>query len=161
MIIIRRLQSGEVNLFKQLRLSSLQDAPYAFSSTYDSAVQRSAESWREQAESTTQGSDRATFIAFSNNMPIAITALYRLDGQAGVGEVLQVWVDPEYRGMGVAWKMMDAVLEWARKNNFSRIKAGVTKVNIGAQKFYTKYGFSVLDESLMNDSEGVILMIEV
>jgi hypothetical protein len=54
MITIRRLQSDEVDLFKQIRLSSLQDAPYAFSSTYDSALQRSNDSWRERAESTTR-----------------------------------------------------------------------------------------------------------
>jgi GNAT superfamily N-acetyltransferase len=48
--------------------------------------------------------------------------------------VLQVWVELEHRGTGVAWKMMDVVIEWARKNNFSRIRAGVIKVNFGALK---------------------------
>lgn len=118
----------------------MKDAPYAFSYTYESALQRSDESWEEQAESTTHGSDRATFIAFSEDMPIGITALYRLVGQATVGEVLQVWVDPEYRGTGVAWDLLNAVIEWAEENNFSRIKVGVTKINIRALKFYKKFG---------------------
>ncbi len=83
--------------------------PYAFSSTYDSAIQGSAESWREQAESTAQGNDQATFIAFSEDAPIGIAALFRPVGQAEVGEVLQVWVAPEYRGTRVAWDLMDVV----------------------------------------------------
>ena len=70
MITIRRLQVGEVDLFKQVRLMALQEAPYAFPATYDSAVQRSAESWREQAERSAQGPDRATFIVFSDGLPV-------------------------------------------------------------------------------------------
>jgi RimJ/RimL family protein N-acetyltransferase len=152
---------GETDLFRQIRLKALQDAPYAFSSTYDSALRRSAESWREQAESTAQGSDRATFIAFSEAVPVGITALYRLEDQAEVGEVLQVWVAPEFRGSGVAWDLMDAVFQWAGENNFRRIIAGVTKVNRRARKFYTKYGFSEIDESLPNNLDGVSLAKEV
>jgi len=87
---IRRIQIGEADLFKQMRLASLQDAPYAFSSTYESALCRSAKSWQEQANSTARGADRVTFIAFSDNAPIGVAALYRLPGQTDVGEVLQV-----------------------------------------------------------------------
>ena len=65
MITTRRIRPGEVQLFKSLRLRALQDAPYAFSSTYEAALQRTDQSWQEQAERTAQGMDRATFIAFS------------------------------------------------------------------------------------------------
>jgi RimJ/RimL family protein N-acetyltransferase len=161
LITVRRIHRGETDLYRQIRLKALQDAPYAFSSTYDSALRRSAESWREQAESTAQGSDRATFIAFSEEESIGITALYRLKDQAEVGEVLQVWVDPEFRGTGVARDLMDAVFQWAGENNFRRIIAGVTKVNLRALKFYTKYGFSVVNEPLPNGAAGVSLVKNV
>ena len=140
---------------------SLQDAPYAFPTTYDSALQRSAESWREQAERTAQGTDRATFIAFSDDVPIGMTALYRREDTVDTGELLQVWVSPEHRGTNVAWDLMDAIFKWARENNFRRILAGVTKVNSRAIKFYIKYGFSNLDEPPSNASEGVYLLKEV
>ena len=64
MIEIRRIRLGEGDLFKQMRLTSLRESPHAFSSTYESALNRTAESWSEQADSTAQGSDRSTFIAF-------------------------------------------------------------------------------------------------
>jgi ribosomal protein S18 acetylase RimI-like enzyme len=161
LITIRRLETGEADLFKQIRLKSLQDAPYAFSSTYESSLRRSADSWREQADSTAQGKDRATFVAFSEDVPIGIAALYRLEGQADVGEVLQVWVASEFRGSRVAWDLMDVLFNWAGENNFRKIKVGVTKVNVRALKFYTKYGFSVLDEPLPRDLAGVSLVKEV
>jgi hypothetical protein len=102
MLAIRRLQVGEAELFKQIRLTALQDAPYAFPTTYEAALQRSAESWRKQAERTAQGTDRATLIAFFEELPIGLAALYRRDDNADVGELLQVWVSAKYRGTTVA-----------------------------------------------------------
>jgi RimJ/RimL family protein N-acetyltransferase len=163
MLTTRRIQSGEADLFKQIRLTSLQNAPYAFSSTYDSALQRTAESWREQAESTALGIDRATFITFSNDEPVGIAALYRLDNQADVGEMLQVWVAPEYRGTSVAWDLMNAIFTWANKYNFRTVLAKVANENSRAVKFYIKYGFSIAstDEYLQQNSDSVVLVKEV
>lgn len=156
-ITIRRLRPGEVDLFRELRLTALHDAPYAFPSTYEVALNRSAESWREQAERTTQGTDRATFIAFSEDIPIGMTALYRSEDNIDVGELLQVWVSPEHRGTQLAWDLMDAIFEWARENSFRKVIAGVTKGNGRALKFYIKYGFSILEET----STGLYLLKEV
>jgi hypothetical protein len=75
MISVRRIQIGEGDLFKRIRLASLRESPSAFASTYESALNRSSESWSEQADSTAQGSDRSTFIAFSGDSPIGIAAL--------------------------------------------------------------------------------------
>jgi hypothetical protein len=52
MIAIRRIQIDEADLYKQMRLASMRDAPYAFSSSYESALLRNSESWRDQANST-------------------------------------------------------------------------------------------------------------
>jgi len=136
---------------------ALKDAPYAFPSTYESAIERSAESWQEQADHTAFGTDRATFIAFSDKAPIGMAALYRREDRAGSGELLQVWISPKYRGTPVIWNLMDTVFKWAAENNFREIIAGVTKANTRALKFYSRYGFSVMKES----SEGVYLVKEV
>lgn len=154
LITIRRIRKGESDLFKQIRLTALKDAPYAFPSTYDSAIQRSAESWREQADRSALGSDRATFIAFSDDVPIGIAALYRIEDKIDSGELLQVWISPEYRGTKVTWDLMDTIFNWAGENNFRNVIAGVTKANSRALKFYAKYGFSTGEET----SEGVYLV---
>ncbi|MGB7876456.1 MAG: GNAT family N-acetyltransferase [Anaerolineales bacterium] len=158
---IRRIRIGEFDLFKQIRLRALKEAPYAFSSTYESALQRSEESWREQAENSAQGSDRATFIAFSDDAPVGIAALYRVENQTNVGAMLQVWVAPEHRGTGVARDLIDAIFEWAGENNFRMILSRIRDGNIRAQKFYTKYGFSNSDEFSSSDFDGVCLVKEV
>jgi len=148
MISVRRLQVGEGELYKRVRLAALREAPFAFSTTYESALQRSPESWCEQADASAQGSDRATFIAFSDEAPIGMAAFYRDQERADTGEVLQVWVVPEYRGKGVAEALMDAIFLWARKNGFRRVLAGVMRGNQRALNFYLKYGFRPLQDSL-------------
>jgi RimJ/RimL family protein N-acetyltransferase len=161
LITIRRIQAGEMDLYKEVRLASLRDAPYAFETTYDSAVRRTDEIWRERAESGMWGSDGATFFAFSNEKAIGIAALFRDKGQTGIGELMQVWVSPDYRGTRVSWDLMDAIFKWAEENNFRKIIAGVTIVNARAQKFYTKYGFSLMNESAQSDSDSVYIEKEV
>jgi GNAT superfamily N-acetyltransferase len=158
MVSIRRIQLGENEIFKRIRLAALRDSPSAFATTYESAVNRSADSWREQVDSTAQGSDRATFIAFSDDLPIGIAALYRDKDRMDVGEVLQVWVAPEFRSKGVAQKILDAVFQWAGENGFCIILATITKGNERALHFYLKYGFKDLDPAAIdNAGESVLL----
>lgn len=161
MISVRRIRIGEGELFKQMRLASLREAPYAFSSTYESVLHRSPESWSEQADSTAQGSDRCTFFAFSGDSPVGIAALYRHLKSTDTGEVLQVWVAPEYRNTGIASYLMDAVFRWAGVNGFRKVLATVTKENTRAWKFYRKYGFNLADVGSLEGSDDPVLMKEV
>jgi len=161
MISVRRIQIGEGELFKRMRLISLHESPSAFASTYESALNRSYESWSEQADSTAQGSDRATFIAFSGDLPIGIAALYRDKGRIEVGEVLQVWVAPEYRGKGVALDLMNSVFQWAGENGFRKIMATITKGNTRALRFYRKYGFNLADEVSLDGPGDPFMMKEI
>jgi ribosomal protein S18 acetylase RimI-like enzyme len=157
MILVRRIQIGEGDLFKQIRLTSLRESPAAFVSTYESAVNRTSNSWSQQADSTAQGSDRATFIAFSGDSPIGIAALYRDKETIDIGEVFQVWVSPEYRSKGVAVDIMDAVFRWAGENGFRAIRATITKGNERALRFYRKYGFNVLNGTSFEGPDPVVI----
>ena len=161
MISIRRIKIGEGELFKRMRLASLRESPSAFASTYESALSRSQKSWCEQADSTAQGSDRATFIAFSDDLPIGIAAFYRDKERMDVGEVLQVWVAPEYRSKGVALNMMDTVFQWAGENGFRTILATITKGNMRALRFYRKYGFNLAAGASFDGQDDHILTKEI
>jgi ribosomal protein S18 acetylase RimI-like enzyme len=161
MTSVRRIRMGEGQLFRQMRLASLQQAPYAFSSTYEAALQRSPASWREQADSTARGGERSTFIAFSQDTPIGIAALYRLSEMNQAGEVLQVWVDPAYRNRGVATRLMQAIFEWAAANGFQTIQATVTQGNTAAVRFYEKIGFSLVPGAVLEGPGDALLVKEV
>ena len=161
MISVRRIRIGEAELFKQIRLNSLHQSPSAFGSTYESALRRSPESWREQADGAAQGSDRATFMAFSGDAPIGISALYRDGKGTGTGEMLQVWVSPEYRGRGVAIEIMDAVFQWAAENGLKTVIALVAKDNARALSFYRKAGFQLANDFSPDVPNAFVLMKEI
>eukprot|EP00008_Paramoeba_atlantica_P010072 CAMPEP_0201483700 /NCGR_PEP_ID=MMETSP0151_2-20130828/7903_1 /ASSEMBLY_ACC=CAM_ASM_000257 /TAXON_ID=200890 /ORGANISM="Paramoeba atlantica, Strain 621/1 / CCAP 1560/9" /LENGTH=175 /DNA_ID=CAMNT_0047866977 /DNA_START=25 /DNA_END=552 /DNA_ORIENTATION=- len=159
MITIRRLKKGEAGLYKRVRLAALKEAPFAFGSTFEGALQKSEEAWIRQADEASEGSDRAIFVVVDEEKKdffVGLTALYRSpqtqeeEEEEGkkkkMGEILQVWVHPEYRGKKVAMDLMNHVFQWGKENHFRRIIANVSKTNLRAIGFYEKFGFQYTDE---------------
>jgi len=124
-------------------------------------LQRSPASWREQTQRSAQGPDRSTLIAFADELPIGISALYRDGVGSESGELLQVWVDPAYRGKGVAGKILDLLLLWAQENDFRRVVAVVTFENARAQSFYRKVGFVPAHSPAHESADGIVLVHEL
>ncbi len=158
MIVIRRLRIGESDLYRKIRLASLKEAPYAFSSTYESALQRSESSWREQSDHSAQGADRATFIVFSENEPVGVSAIYRSADSAEEGEILQVWIAPEYRGKNIGRQLLDELFSWAKANGLAGVKAKVMEGNVRALRFYQKNGFETAGTEDNNGIHEVVLI---
>lgn len=146
MRITRRLSPGEGPLYRAVRLESLRESPEAFSSRYEDAVARSEQSWADQADSSATGSNRATFVTLENQ-PVGLAALYRDENAPDVGELIQMWVDPDVRGGSVANDLLIEVFQWAGTNHFVSVKAEVMKSNGRALRFYEKFGFSLSDEN--------------
>ena len=155
MKIIRRLRLGEGRLYRSVRLESLRDSPEAFGSKYEDALARSEESWDFQADSTASGSDRATFI-FIDEQPCGLGAVYRDESEAGVGELIQMWVSAKYRGSSTAEDLLNEIFKWAASNGFSRIKAEVKSDNIRAIRFYERFGFLPSEDASSHSDVSVM-----
>jgi len=56
-------------------------------------------------------------------------------------EMVQVWVEPESRGLGLGRRLVDAVVDWARERGVIRLKASVTEGNLAAESLYAAVGF--------------------
>ena len=139
---VRRIEIGEVELYRHIRLAALKDAPDAFATTYEAAVARTDESWRKQAEVAANGDDRAIFIAFADGEAVGLAGLHPDGNDPNLCELVQVWVAPAFRGKGLANQLIDAAVDWARKNRFRTVKAVVAKDNHRALPFYRKCGFT-------------------
>ena len=146
-ISVRRIKIGEGSLYKKMRLASLADSPSAFTTTFESASNRSLDSWKLQADSTAVGTDRVTIFAFDKDEPVGIAALYRDDQKKDSGEVIQFWVDPVHRGGLIAGKLIEWIFSWASKHNFECLSVLVSNGNKRAIRFYKKYGFELTDET--------------
>ncbi len=147
MSLIRRVQNDEAQLYKQLRLAALADSPHAFCATLAEALLRSNESWQEQTSSSASESDRATFLAFKDNSPIGLAAIYRNIEFPNTGDLIQVWLHPAHRGTGIAQSLINTLLVWARDNSFENIQTEVLNSNEGLLPFYENLGFLKIGKS--------------
>ena len=130
---IQRIGPDEWEVFRDLRLRALREAPYAFGSRYEDWAQAPEERWRDRLE----------------NVPLNLVA--RMDGglvgmasgviedEDGV-ELISMWVDPAARGCGVADALIEAVVAWARTGDRSTYLM-VRSENARAVSAYTRAGF--------------------
>ena len=152
MILIRRLLVGEGALFRGIRLAALKADPKAFGSSYESALKRTSESWDAQADASAAGDLRATFLAFDGESAVGITAFYRDASDPSRGELLQVWVDSRFRGIGLAGRLMEEALSWARGVGVELALAGVSTTNHRVIAFYEKHGFEYVSALSVDDT---------
>ena len=156
MPVIRRLNPGEAALYRELRLEALKESPAAFSTTYEAALARDDDSWIQQADGSARGPDRATFVVIAGQ-PAGLAAIYRDAGDTTVGELIQMWIAPEHRSGSLASELLGALLDWAARQGFVKIRAEVTPGNQRALRFYQKCGFRLLD----SDSANEVLAIDL
>lgn len=72
-----------------------------------------------------------------------VGAVALLDISDGRGALRKMFVDRDYRGeeIGVAKKLLETLLAWARSNEFGKIFLGTTPKFLAAHRFYEKNGF--------------------
>lgn len=103
--VLVRVGPDEWEVFRDVRLASLLDAPGAFGATYADWVDAPESRWRA----------RLTDVPF--------TMVATLDGR-GVGvvsgavsddhvELISMWVAPDHRGTGLAGRLISSVADWA------------------------------------------------
>lgn len=55
--------------------------------------------------------------------------------------LLQMWVAPDYRGLGIGMALVDRIKNWAYKKDVENLVLSVTTINTGAIALYKKLGF--------------------
>lgn len=140
---------------RELRLAALLDpvAHLAFLETYEVAVGRSDEYWRERTEGAAEGArERQQFVAETGGDGLvgSVTVLVEEAGvQDYFGEVVErrqghlvgVFLREGHRGKGVGEAMFAAALEWARGAGLERARLFVHEGNGRAAAFYRRVGF--------------------
>jgi ribosomal protein S18 acetylase RimI-like enzyme len=139
---IRRARPEEWPVYRQVRLTALAEAPYAFMSTLEREQGFGEDIWRQRLGSPTA----ATFLAWRDGEP-AGTATGKTDDPAddytvpGAWQLVGMWVDPRVRGLGVADELVDTVAGHAGTEGAASLVLWVTEVNDRARAFYQRMGF--------------------
>jgi len=139
---VRRVRPEEWQVYRQVRLAALAEAPYAFMSTLEREQGFGEDIWRQRLGSTSA----ATFIAWRDREPTG-TATGKIDDPAeeytvpGAWQLVAMWVDPRSRGLGVADELVETVARHARAKGAVSLVLWVTEVNDRARACYKRLGF--------------------
>ncbi len=135
-IRITFLQVEDWREWRALRLAALADAPNAFSSRL--------EDWSGPADREDRWRNRLASIPFNavatvNGIPAGMVGATA--PSEGESELLSMWVAPAVRGKGVADALVEAVVDWARRQGAARLALDVREANAHAIALYGRHGF--------------------
>ena len=156
MITVLAMTPDDWERVRVLRLAALADSPDVFSSTLAREEGFGEETWRERLSGATQfkaeAGDRdlwldmpapnqaVTFIAESAGEDVGMTTVLVVD-EPDTALVVGVWVSPSARGQGVAPRLFEEMIAWARDQGLTRVTLDVGDANTSAQKLYANLGF--------------------
>ena len=76
-----------------------------------------------------------------------------------VWELKKLYVSSTYRGEGIAHKLYDKLIDYAKKNNIKRIELGTYNKMKAAVKFYEKKGFKIIQRKT-DEEDAIFYAIE-
>lgn len=143
--LVRQTAAEDWRAIRDIRLRMLRDTPLAFGETWQSASELSDADWQERARSWAPPQSVSYVAETEDGRWLGVMRAY-LDGD--VAHLVGVYVDEAARGRGngVADRLLDEVLDWAREVS-DEIRLHVHEDNPRATAFYVRRGFAPTGES--------------
>ena len=142
---MRIFRAFEWKVYRDLRLCALKDSPNAFATTWEHAQTHSDAHWQSRLVDIAPDTDLALVcevdgapggLAWGRIEPDKLTDAY----------LYQMWVAPEYRGLGAGKLLLSSVIDWARRQRAERVLLGVTCGDSSARTLYVSAGFDPVGE---------------
>lgn len=139
MIQIGKLSSHRWKDFRDLRLEALQSDPLAFASSYKEEKLLTPEEWKKRVQNT--------LFALSNDIPVGMI-VYIISEKLKTNHIANlygVYVKKEYRGQGIAKRLVESALSVIRQNaSVSKIHLTVNAEQAVALALYKRFGFKTV-----------------
>ncbi|GAA4046917.1 hypothetical protein GCM10023063_37700 [Arthrobacter methylotrophus] len=135
-------------MLREVRLEMLSDTPMAYVESLAAARRQTDTQWQERA-ATMSGDSSITLVADDGTDGSRIIGLMRVvvnqpqePSQALQAMLISVYVAPEYRGLGLAARLLDEACAVAGAElGAAVIELGVHEENARARTFYSRHGF--------------------
>jgi ribosomal protein S18 acetylase RimI-like enzyme len=143
---IRQLTEADAEMFRAFRLSSLHEAPHAFTNSYEEYSQQTVEAtarrFREQVAS------QVDFMlgAFEDGQLIGSLGFYRETALKlrHKGYLVSMYVAPDYRSRGIGRALLvEAISRAKRLPDLKQLLLGVVVTQTTAKRLYESLGFEV------------------
>jgi RimJ/RimL family protein N-acetyltransferase len=160
---VRRVTEDDWALLRRVRLEMLADTPLAYLETVADAEARTEGEWRFRAQ---RGATGPTDLALAVEDPALpdrwVGYLACFIDAPGQGHVVSVYLAATHRGTGLAERMLDAVVAWARAEaRLTRLHLYVHEDNHRAAAFYRRYGFTPTGGSFPYDLDPTKAELEM
>ena len=135
-ICIRQLTPGDAALYRSIRLEGLKESPEAFGSTFDAEFTKPLAWFFDRLSSST------VFAAIRDAKILGVAgfAIRPEEKEAHKGLLWGMYVRPDARGAGVARRLVEAVVAYARPH-VELIQLSVVVGNEQARRLYARLGF--------------------
>lgn len=140
---VREAQRGEWEIYRRLRLQSLDESPDAFRTLHAERVGVPDEEWEQGYEQGVAADHFVTFFAEAPE-PVGITMAMIEDG---VLQIFGMWIDPEARDQGLGRGLLDAVFTWGKIRGARAARLAVTIGNDVGEHLYARAGFEPTGET--------------
>jgi GNAT superfamily N-acetyltransferase len=138
---IRTFAPHEWKTYKDLRLRALKDAPNAFGRTLAETVGWPDAKWAGRLSEGAGSPLNLPLVVEVDKEPAGLAWGRIEEANPQVAHLYQMWVAPEFRRLGAAQMLVEAVIAWARAQNVCYLELGVTMGNIPATRLYSRVGF--------------------
>jgi ribosomal protein S18 acetylase RimI-like enzyme len=131
---IRMLAPADWRVLRDTRLRALRDSPRAFTAQYQLERRWSEHQWRQRCRAATW------VVALEHGAVIGIAGLVN-DHPEESEHVESIWVAPSHRRRGVSRRMLDTMVDLARRAGLAELLLWVLEDNQLAWCIYTHLGF--------------------
>ncbi|MBE9158321.1 GNAT family N-acetyltransferase [Nodosilinea sp. LEGE 06152] len=144
---IRRLTSGDVIAYRDLRLHALQESPTAFASSYEQEARFSLSDFAARLHPNSENAASHMLGAFDDsNRLIGMLGFSRENRpkRLHVGSLWSMYVLPEFRGQSVGSALLDRAIAYAQDlDGLRQLVLSVTAGNVAASALYQSRGFEL------------------
>ena len=140
-VVVRITTEEDWEILKAVRLAALQDSPAAFGVSHATAAAYSEQQWRERASPGTQPE---YLLAIDRDRVVGLIGDAVTSSQEY--HLISTWVHPEYRGQGIARRLIEAIKARAIEREHRRVVLSVSPDNDQAARLYRRQGFVFLPE---------------
>jgi ribosomal protein S18 acetylase RimI-like enzyme len=160
MIEIQPITGSNASAFKTVRLRALQEAPYAFGSTYTQESQFTDSEWQRRVERMNDYMG-VGYLAMDGEKVCGIVGSFLDQTDPTRAHLISMWTAPSYRQQGIGRLLVKEVLDWARRRNARIVLLMVTSNNETAIHFYERLGFAKTGRTEPYPNDSAVLEYEM
>ena len=134
-IAVRVLDDSEWALYRDVRLRALAESPDSFTATLTDEADRDEQFWRDRMT--------RSYRLLAERGPLAqgIVSVGPYEEEPSAAEVFGLYVVPDARGTGVAWRLVEAAARLAAQQGYRQLYYWVGTDNARAVGFAKNFGF--------------------